>query len=115
MNDLYQILPKELVYIIEDYAVDTSHYQAMISDLHKIFKELSYCIHNNYFSEHTDLGFILVHSNTKIYDKHSWLSRRHWKSWQLMIKRNVVTKYFNIQFRTGQGDFFWPILGTLNK
>jgi hypothetical protein len=35
MNFLYQRLPKDLVYIIEDYAKDRTNYDKVIDELHK--------------------------------------------------------------------------------
>jgi hypothetical protein len=80
MNDLYQVLPKDLIYIIEDYAKDRTYY-------HKVLAEYGSTINYGIYAvclTYTDLGNYFIQR-----DEDFFTMMARYKNMHLLFKYHV--------------------------
>lgn len=67
MNILFNKLPKDLVYIIEDYAKDRSDYDKVVDEFNTlVFIRIEFCFGNEYAHDRIDFGCELFRQNENI-------------------------------------------------
>ena len=86
MNELYQILPKDLVYIIEDYSKDNRNYTKVLYEFLCILNRFHTCDHceKHNFSSHITILKYLRKQQRREYHK----NKKQIKAFKKYVRKN---------------------------
>ena len=111
---MYNLFPKDLALIVEEYSKDRTNYDKVLKNLRYMFKEMNYCINNNFYGEcviFSKYNVVALKNNT-IYTRSVYLELRHWKAWLLLHKIKVID---NIPYHNNVCTILNKLLKNINS